>query len=165
QPTDHGLRTADYAQLAIVEPDDTTWDAFVQRHPQGHLLQSAGWGALKSRFGWERRRVALADPAGLCAGAQALFRYRMGLSVAYVPRGPLFASEATADALVLGALDRLARQRRAVFLRIEPNVLEDDPAANGLHSFLLLRGFRPADPIQPRSSILLDLAPRPDRLL
>src|SRR5262245_37053727 len=165
QTTDFGLRTSDQGQFAIVEPDAAAWDDFTQRHPQGHLLQSAGWGTLKARFGWEHRRLALADASGLRAGAQMLFRHRLGVSVAYVPRGPLFADDATTDALLLAALDRQARRRRAVFLRIEPNVLEDDPAAETLHSFLLLRGFRPAEPIQPRSSVHLDLAPSPERLL
>jgi lipid II:glycine glycyltransferase (peptidoglycan interpeptide bridge formation enzyme) len=165
QATDYGQRITDPGHLAIVEPDDTAWDEFTQRHPSGHLLQSAEWGALKARFGWERRRLAVASPAGLRAGAQVLFRYRLGASVAYVPRGPLFAGDTATDALLLAALDRLARRQRAVFLRIEPNILEDDPSADALHSFLLARAFQPADPIQPRSSIHLDLASPPDRLL
>ena len=163
--TGYGLRTTNHEQLAIVEPDAMAWDDFTQGYPRGHLLQSARWGALKARFGWERRRLAVAGAAGLRAGAQMLFRHRLGVSVAYVPRGPLFAGDAAADGLLLAALDRQARRRRAVFLRIEPNVLEDDPAAGALHSFLLLRGFRTADPIQPRSSVHLDLAPPPERLL
>src|SRR5262245_21737637 len=165
QATDFGLRTSDQGQLAIVEPDAATWDDFTQRHPQGHLLQSAGWGALKARFGWEHRHLAVADTAGLRVGAQMLFRHRLGVSMMYVPRGPLFAGDTAADVLLLAALERQARRRRAVFLRIEPNVLEDDPAANVLHSFLLLHGFRTAAPIQPRSSVHLDLAPPPERLL
>jgi lipid II:glycine glycyltransferase (peptidoglycan interpeptide bridge formation enzyme) len=165
QATNYGQRTTDNGQLAIVEPDDAAWDAFTQRHRLGHLLQAAEWGALKTRFGWERRRLAVASAAGLLAGAQVLFRSRLGASVAYVPRGPLFAGDAATDTLLLVALDRLARRRRAVFLRIEPNILEDDPAANTHHSFLLSRGFQPAEPIQPRSSIHLDLAPSSDSLL
>jgi lipid II:glycine glycyltransferase (peptidoglycan interpeptide bridge formation enzyme) len=156
--------TARQSQLAIVEPDDAAWDAFAQSHPQGHMLQSAGWGALKSRFGWERRRLAIAGPAGLIAGAQVLLRRRLGISGAYVPRGPLFAGDAPADTLLLAALDRLARRNRAVFLRLEPNMLEDRPEAATLHSSLLLAGFRPAATIQPRSSIHLDLRPTADHL-
>jgi lipid II:glycine glycyltransferase (peptidoglycan interpeptide bridge formation enzyme) len=151
--------------LAIVEPDDTAWNDFTQRHRSGHLLQSARWGALKTQFGWERRRIAVADSRGLLAGAQVLFRRRLGMSVAYIPRGPLFAGDVAVDTLLLAALDRLARRRRVVFLRLEPNVLEDDPAADTLHSFLLSRDFQPAEPIQPRSSVHLDLAPPSDRLL
>jgi serine/alanine adding enzyme len=165
QATDYRLRITNQEQLAIVEPDDAAWDAFAQRHRLGHLLQSATWGELKARFGWECRRLAVASAAGLRAGAQVLFRYKLGASVAYVPRGPLFAGDAAADTLLLAALDRLARRRRAVFLRIEPNILEDDPAADTLHSLLLSRGFQPAAPIQPRSSIHLDIAPPSDRLL
>lgn len=151
--------------LAIVEPDDATWDSFVQRHPRGHLLQSSPWGALKARFGWERRRVAIAGPQGLLAGAQALFRRRFGLSVAYVPRGPLWADDEQIDERLLAALGRIARRERAVFLRLEPNICEDEPNAGARHSFLLLHGFQTADPIQPRSTLHLDLTPPEDRLL
>jgi lipid II:glycine glycyltransferase (peptidoglycan interpeptide bridge formation enzyme) len=100
----------------------------------------------------------------LVAGAQVLFRHRLGISGAYVPRGPLFSGDAAADALLLAALDRLARRHRAVFLRIEPDILERDHQAATLHSTLLLAGFQPTTPIQPRSSIHLDLHPTPEQL-
>jgi lipid II:glycine glycyltransferase (peptidoglycan interpeptide bridge formation enzyme) len=148
-----------------MEPADPIWDTFVQQHPHGHLLQSSPWGTLKTRFGWARRCVCVADARGLRAGAQMLFRHRLGLSVAYVPRGPLWSGDPEADALLVLAIGRVARRARAVFLRLEPNMLEDDPAANERHSFLLLQGFQAADPIQPRSSLHLDLAPPPERLL
>lgn len=151
--------------MAIVEPEAGPWDALVERHPAGHLLQSSGWGVLKSTFGWHVRRVALAGAVGLEAGAQLLVRGRLGMSAAYVPRGPILAGDPAADRALLAAVERLARAARAVFLRIEPNVLETDPRADALHSFLLLAGFEPAEPIQPRSSVHLDLRPEPERLL
>ncbi len=152
-------------QLAIVEPDAEQWDAFVSAHPHGHLLQSCGWGELKGRFGWEWRRVAVAGPDGLLAGAQVLVRQRFGMAVAYVPRGPLLSGEPAIDRLLLGTLERIARRARAVFLRLEPNVLENTDEAMRLHSALLLHGMNPAEPLQPRSSIHLSLAPAPDKLL
>ena len=152
-------------QLAIVEPDAKQWDAFVVAHPHGHLLQSCGWGELKGRFGWQWRRVAVAGLDGLLAGAQVLMRRRFGLAVAYVPRGPLFSGGPVVDRLLLHALERLARSSRAVFLRLEPNVLEHTDEAMCLHSVLLLHGMNPAEPLQPRSSIHLSLAPAPDKLL
>ena len=163
--TDHGLPTTNHGQFAIVEPDAAEWDAFTARHPQGHLLQSSGWGALKQQVGWQARRVLVVGPAGPQAGAQLLFRRRLGLSAAYVPRGPLFGDSWAANALLLAALDRLARSNRAVFLRLEPNVLEDDPQAGDLHSALLIEGFRPATPLQPHTSLHLDLSPAPEQLL
>jgi serine/alanine adding enzyme len=151
--------------LAIVEPDAAEWDAFTVSHPRGHLLQSSGWGALKQRVGWQARRVLVVGPAGPQAGAQLLLRRQLGLSAAYVPRGPLFGDSRAANALLLAALDRLARRNRAVFLRLEPNILEDDPQAGDLHSTLLIEGFRPASPLQPQTSLHLDLSPAPEQLL
>lgn len=151
--------------LAVLSPDNAEWDAFVAAHPHGHLLQSSGWGALKGRFGWEQRRVAVRGAAGLLAGAQLLIRRRLGLGMAYAPRGPLLSGAEATDMLLLAALRRVARRERAVFLRLEPNMLEDAPDADVLHSLLLTRGFAPVEPIQPRSSIHLELAPPPERLL
>jgi lipid II:glycine glycyltransferase (peptidoglycan interpeptide bridge formation enzyme) len=158
-------RSSPVGSLAVVEPAAADWDAFTSSHPRGHLLQSSGWGALKQHIGWEARRVLVVGPDGPRAGAQVLIRRRFGLSVVYVPRGPLFAGDAQADVVLLAALDRLARRSRAVFLRLEPNLLERDAAAGELHSALLLAEFVPAPPLQPRSTLQLDLAPDADRLL
>jgi lipid II:glycine glycyltransferase (peptidoglycan interpeptide bridge formation enzyme) len=50
-------------------------------------------------------------------------------------------------------------------LRLEPNVLEDAPQAGDLHSALLIEGYRPATPLQPHTSLHLDLSPTPEQLL
>jgi lipid II:glycine glycyltransferase (peptidoglycan interpeptide bridge formation enzyme) len=157
--------TAHRQGLAIIEPDASDWDSLVARHPYGHLLQSCGWGALKEQVGWDARRLLVVGPDGPQAGAQLLLRRRLGLSAAYVPRGPLLGDSWEANALLLTALDRLARRHRAVFLRLEPNVLEGDALAGELHSRLLIEGFRATEPLQPRTSLHLDLGPAPERLL
>lgn len=151
--------------LAITEPDAQAWDAFVLAHPYGSALQSAGWAALKGAFGWSPRIVGVATHAGLCAGAMLLIRRRAGLGAVYIPRGPLFSGNPMVDAALLAAVERIARSVRAVFLRIEPNLLEDSDGAWQLHSDLQLQRFQPVAPIQPRSSIHLDLTPDPERLL
>jgi serine/alanine adding enzyme len=163
--TNHGQPTIGHGQFAIVEPDALGWDAFTASHPHGQLLQSFGWGSLKQQVGWQARRVLVVGQAGPRAGAQLLVRQRLGFSAAYVPRGPLFADSWEVNALLLAALDRIARSNRAVFLRLEPNVLEDDPQAGELHSALLIEGFRPATPLQPRTSLHLDISPAPEQLL
>jgi lipid II:glycine glycyltransferase (peptidoglycan interpeptide bridge formation enzyme) len=151
--------------LAVVEPSAEEWDTLTQWHPLGHMLQSSRWGTLKEQVGWAARRVLVVGEHGPHAGAQVLFRRRMGLSAAYVPRGPLFAEGAASNTLLLAALDRMARRARAVFRRIEPNVLESDARADALHSMLLLHGFRAAPPLQPRTTLHLSLAPGPELLL
>jgi lipid II:glycine glycyltransferase (peptidoglycan interpeptide bridge formation enzyme) len=150
--------TAIQPALAVIEPDPDRWDTFVDQHAQGNLLQQANWGRLKAEFGWQFRRVAIVDQQDqVVAGAQILLRSRYGLSVAYAPRGPLFAGDPAIDTLLLKALRRLAWRRRAVFLRLEPNLSEADSTADRLHTWLLLQGLQVAPTIQPRSSIHVDL--------
>lgn len=152
------------AQLAVIEyTDAATWDALVAQHPQGHMLQSWAWGALKQRFGWQPLRVTVTNGASVAA-AQLLIRPLYGLSVAYVPRGPLLAAEETLNRGLIQALQRIARRRRAAFLRLEPNVLETGDDADTLNSWLQTQRFAPSEPMQPRSSIHLDLTPEPDKL-
>lgn len=156
---------------ALVEPDPAVWDAFVAAHPHGHLLQLSPWSELKTISGWRSLRVAVGVPTAdgavlrLLAGAQLLWQTRFGLSVAYVPRGPLLADDPVTDTLLLAGLRRAAQRRRAIFLRIEPNRLEDEPQSDRLHSWFLRHAFQPAAPIQPRSSIQVDLTPAPAQML
>jgi lipid II:glycine glycyltransferase (peptidoglycan interpeptide bridge formation enzyme) len=153
------------SDFAIIEPDISTWNQFTQQHPQGHLLQSGPWGQLKSNFGWNTQRIAITNKQGIIAGVQLLFRQRYGISVAYAPRGPLFSGVKTYDNALIQAMHRIAKRRRAVFLRLEPNLLETQAQGQQFHSQLLLKGFRTANPIQPQSSIHLDLTPDLDKML
>jgi serine/alanine adding enzyme len=150
---------------AIIQPDSRQWDLFVCSHTAGHALQSSAWGQLKGDFGWSPQIVAVAGSDGIAAGALLLVRRRAGLSAMYAPRGPLVSGNREVDQLLFMAIERLARAARAVFVRIEPNMLEDDPNAAQLHSDLQLQRYQPTAPMQPRSSVHLDLAPEPERLL
>jgi lipid II:glycine glycyltransferase (peptidoglycan interpeptide bridge formation enzyme) len=163
--------TPQASALALIEPDLLSWDAFVSEHLYGHLLQRSAWGALKSDFGWQSRRVAVAgtsfDQASvpkLRAGAQLLIRRRYGFALIYVPRGPLFSGDDAIDALLLRGIVRIARRSRAIFVRFEPNLLEQDDGADQLHTGLLLQGFRSVEPIQPQSTIRLSLNASPETL-
>lgn len=149
----------------VITPERASWDTFVLAHPDGHLLQSSGWGALKERFGWKPHLRAIVVDGTIRAGALALEKQRFGLSAVYVPRGPLFSGDPRIDALLLDDLMRLGRRRRAVFVRLEPNLAEDNPRAAALHQLLTGRAMQPMAPIQPRSTIHLDLMPEPERLL
>jgi lipid II:glycine glycyltransferase (peptidoglycan interpeptide bridge formation enzyme) len=149
----------------VTRPTAEVWDTFATAHPQGHLLQSSAWAELKGGVGWNVQRVAVERTGAIVAGAQVLIKRRLGLAAAYVPRGPLLSGDAAADDMLLAALDRMARRALAVFLRVEPNLLEGDPRAQALHQRLTARGFVQATPIQPRSSVHLNLAPEPERLL
>jgi len=144
--------------------DDAAWDSFVATSPNGHLLQTSRWGALKARFGWGVERVALADGDAIIAGAQVLYRsFPFGLTLAYVPKGPLVDwDDERAVRTLLAALRQAAHRHRAFCLKLEPDLL-DDPA---LAARLLRHGLRPSpQPVQPRSTIIIDLHGEEDELL
>jgi lipid II:glycine glycyltransferase (peptidoglycan interpeptide bridge formation enzyme) len=93
-----------------------------------------------------------------------LFRERYGVSIAYVPRGPLLSGNPDVDTPLLHALERTAKRRRAVLLRLEPNILEREPLAADWRTMLLGHRCQIANTIQPRTSIHLDLTPSPEQL-
>jgi len=143
-----------------------SWDAFTQRFARGHLLQSWAWGQFKARFGWpEPVRLAVIEEGRLLAGAQLLFRpLPTGWwTTAYAPKGPLLdpAQPQVAEQM-LAAIHQVCRRRRAISLKVEPD-WEDSAAA---HAWWQERGFRPsAQTVQPRRTVLVDLAPDEDSVL
>ncbi len=149
---------------------EQAWDDLVARHPRGHLLQTRNWGALKARFGWEAERVLLQEDGRLVAGAQVLYRpfpsQRLPLArVAYLPKGPLVDwDDGNQVREVLRRVTAAARRRRALFVRIEPH-LEQDEAA-GVKGLLQAAGFVVRGrPVQPRRTLLLDIRPDEEAIL
>ncbi|MBI1879457.1 MAG: peptidoglycan bridge formation glycyltransferase FemA/FemB family protein [Chloroflexi bacterium] len=147
------------------------WDAhLLARH--GHFLQSWAWGELKSRFGWTAVRAQVDD-----AAAQILFRrLPLGLTLAYIPKGPLVDwADGDQGRALLVVIHAEARKRRAILLKVEPNVwsadcnphssvwspklaLNSSGIAKAAINFLTQAGFIPADTIQPRTSLVIDLS-------
>ncbi len=142
---------------------ESDWNSFVATSPGGHVLQSSQWGQLKERFGWQVARLAIEDRGQWRAGAQVLFRPLGPRTIAYVPKGPITDwADAEVTQTLLEALHHLCRQRRAILLKIEPDLAEDPALAQRLTEL----GFRPSpQTIQPRCTILLDLRPDPEDIL
>ncbi len=144
------------------------WDQFVAAHPDGHLLQAADWGRLKSEFGWQAQIVALVDAKGqITTGAQVLYRrlHRLiPLCVGYIPAGPLLPADSSFDSSLWRALDSDARRHGAIFLKVEPcDWYRPRP---GLADRLKSGGFRPgAQTIQPPRTIVIDLAGNEEAML
>ena len=67
--------------------DPEAWDRAVLANG-GHFLQTWGWGEFKCQFGWSVARIAVTGDAGT-ALAQMLVRRKAGVSVGYIPRGPV----------------------------------------------------------------------------
>jgi lipid II:glycine glycyltransferase (peptidoglycan interpeptide bridge formation enzyme) len=118
----------DGTQLIVLRPNERAhWDRYITSAPNGHLLQSWAWGELKRAFGWTPLRIALWDLAGeqILAGAQALLRPlpALGLSMAYIPKGPVLDWNDTACAEgFFAGLHAYLRSQRVAFLRLEPDL-------------------------------------------
>src|SRR5690606_39165143 len=152
----HPSRVTKRMAYQVVSPSAADWDAFVEAHPRAHLLQTSDWGALKTAFGWQAERIALAREDGsLAAGVQVLNRpLPLGLGrLAYAPFGPLV--DWTDDEQVramTAAIDRAAKSHRAALLKIEPGY--------GLDGVDFTRwGYRLSpQTVQPPRSYLVDLS-------
>jgi len=142
------------------------WDDFVAAYPTGHLLQSYAWGDFKGRHNWPSLRVVVSEPGSekILAGAQVLFRQMAGLSVAYVPKGPLVDwSDKSLVENLLKTLRNATRRRRAIYLKIEPNLPAAPAFETYLHDNFSLR--LSSETVQPRSTIRVDLTASPEKML
>jgi lipid II:glycine glycyltransferase (peptidoglycan interpeptide bridge formation enzyme) len=141
---------------------DATWDAFVESGEPGSYLQLSGWARVKAVNGWSSRRV-LAGSDGDRVGAQVLLRRPGPLpwSFAYAPRGPV-AGRWTSDAVesFTDALRaELVEAGRVSHVRIDPEIEQDGPLDEGgaIRRALRAAEWRPATPIQPNATRIIDL--------
>ena len=141
---------------------EAAWDELVQEAEPGSYLQLAAWSRVKRANGWTATRVVAAAPSGPI-GAQVLLRRPGPLpwAFAYAPRGPV-STAWQPDAIApftSGVRDALGALGRVSHLRIDPEVELDGPldAGGSLRAALRAAGWRPAPPIQPASTRLIDL--------
>ena len=132
------------------------WDDAAVRSPGGHVLQSAAWAKIRATQGWRPEFHQFGTPLPV---ALVLWRsLPAGQTLAYVPRGPIVGREAQLEE-ALAKLAALARERRAIFLKVDPEI--DDRGSGALRA----AGFRRAPDIQPVVATLeLDLGPEEDAL-
>ncbi len=154
------------------------WNDWIAHLPSAHILQTRQWAAVKARYGWTPHPQVWRDEQGtIRAAAMILERslrlggFSTGLRVMYVPRGPLLEWE---DEIwrtrVIADLEKLARQRRVIFLKIDPEVMlgkgisQTDGAVENLLGrrvvdWLQQRRWRfSSDQIQFRNTVWLDLS-------
>lgn len=137
------------------------WDDAAARSPWGHVLQSSVWAAVREGQGWRAEYVQIGDPLPV---ALVLWRDApLGQRIAYVPRGPIVAPGDSAGLRrALVRLSDLARERGAVFLKVDPE-LAPEFAGEPLRGARLVRSSQDIQPVL--ATLELDLAPDEDALL
>ena len=135
--------------------DSPSWDELLQSYPEAHLLQTSSWAEFKEAFGWSAIRVQ----AEHCAAQILLRRLPLGLSIAYLPKGPL----GTQWQELWLHVDTLCRNHHAIFLQVEPDLFEPLPEEVRTQ---WLAGFSLKEhTIQPRRTIVIDLQPTEEQIL
>ena len=167
-----------YVLRALSSSRQAEWDAFVDGHPQGHFLQSWGWGELKAGAHWHPLRLALLEQetGTMVAAAQVLRRTALRLPprlghLAYIPRGPVLDWTATTEngeslaRLFVLKLRNYLRAQGALALHIEPGPPAHTPAGQAARACLKALDWREIQAIQPARTIVLDITPGEETLL
>jgi len=164
----------------MTELTQIEWEDFMLNYPEAHLLQTANWGKLKSEFGWEVVRVVHQARTGLediSIGAQILFkRLPFGFSMAYIPKGPVIKDIQNQQIDWKGfwqIVDQICRDRKAVFLKVEPDLWQ--PVES--QSILLEKDHRSEDrqifsgfnisptSVQPPRTLMIELRGDEDQIM
>lgn len=139
----------------IIGYNPSEWDTFLTNFPNAHLLQTSLWGELKGAFGWEVTHIVTGE-----TGAQILIRrLPFGYTLAYIPKGPLGEDWSRLWPMV----DDLCRQRRSIFLKIEPDLWKKEENSQ-IHA--PPTGFRlSSHSIQPLQTLVVDLLSEEEQIL
>ena len=174
----------------------TSWNKIISSFPDHHLLQSAEWAEVKKKFGWEpyylvwqknqevleltTSRSGVLKISNPAAAALILERQAFpGLSVLYVPKGPLLKdwSDNSLRSKVLEDICAFGKKIGALQIKIDPDVpvgrgetgLEDatsDPLGQSLEKELSEEGWRfSAEQIQFRNTYLINIESGEEEIL
>ena len=161
------------------------WDAQVAELPGAHVLQTWEWGQVKERFGWQPSQVIWQDEQYRTVAAALVLQrtiplggFAARLCVLYVPKGPLLDwSNLELRRRVLNDLKKLAHQRGAIFIKIDPEVAVgtgipgqsdalENPLGQAVAADLQQSGWHLShEQVQFRNTVLVDLSPAPETLL
>jgi lipid II:glycine glycyltransferase (peptidoglycan interpeptide bridge formation enzyme) len=173
-------KTAARAATFKREASPATWDQALARLPYAHALQSWAWGQFKARWGWRSLPLTMSVGGNGWEAAAAAHVLRRDLPrtpycVLYVPKGPaLDYADTTLRHHVLAQLEQLARRERAIFIKIDPEVVQSwglehervSPLGAAVGRDLSARGWRPsAEQIQFRNTVELPLESSEEQLL
>lgn len=107
-----------------------TWNQLIAPLPGAHVLQTWEWALVKSRYGWQPLPLVWQGRNGetLAAGMALMRSVRIaglesGLRILYLPKGPLLDWQDTSlRRQVLSDIAEQARLKRAIFVKIDPDV-------------------------------------------
>jgi len=158
--------------------DTNGWNESITNFSNFHLLQTSQWGELKSNFGWKPEFYVWKDKFGQVIAATMLLERKIStpwkavsFKIVYLPKGPLCNWENVEIRNgVLSDLINLARKRKVIFIKIDPDVIigtgvpsspKDfyNPVGQDLCKDLTQKGWVPSrEQVQFKNTVILDLS-------
>ena len=169
--------------IRLVADQISEWDQLLLQFPDAHILQTSQWAEAKKQNGWTSMYYQIGSNPQTPEGLALILRRQISFvglkfTVLYAPKGPvLHWDDQSSVSRMLDALQDICRKEKAVFIKIDPDVLlgtvipgteVEVPAAQGLElqAELTRRGWQYSqDQIQFHNSGLLDLGKSEDDLL
>jgi lipid II:glycine glycyltransferase (peptidoglycan interpeptide bridge formation enzyme) len=140
----------------VAEVSFEQWKTFLKKCENPHILQTAEWGELKAGFGWEPVRLISGD-----SGVQILFRkLPLGFTLGYLAK-PVNSEELPVNVELLDEIDAVCRKKRAIFLKIEPDLWDDTSLLVTSYSLFVTSLHN----IQPPRTIVISLEGSDDDIL
>lgn len=160
-----------YRSRLIGPENKAEYNEFMAHATKGHILQSYEWGEIKGRGEWTPLRLLVEEENGTPVAALSVLQRCIpgfGKNIFYAPRGPVgdIDNWELMDFL-FAEVKKLARQRRAIFLKIDPDVSIEHKRFN---EYLQSRKFVSAETgegfegVQPRFVFRLDINPDEETL-
>src|SRR4051812_32307426 len=152
--------------------DKEQWNSFLLSQRRGHLLQSYEWGELNTYLGGRIYRLGALESGRLIGSMMLAITpvagRRVPLNWLYSSRGPTIEQPDSPafSALIDYAKKVLAKKERAVALRLEPNVADDESEMERWVAAYRAQGFQ-TNPhaVHGRRSWVLDIRPSSEELL
>jgi len=162
------------------------WNKIITSLRYPHILQSYQWGEFKSGFGWKPRYKVWEENSHPVAAAMILERqislkgFASPIKILYIPKGPLLLDwdDTALRHRVLHELIAIARQRNAIFIKIDPDVqlgiapaqftdqyLETQPGNTIIKDLQNFGWIYSNEQVQFRNTIQLDLSRSEEELL
>jgi peptidoglycan pentaglycine glycine transferase (the first glycine) len=171
--------------LLLGTMDAQTWQNIIVHFPKAHILQTWQWSEIKSQFGWEPIFKFWGTQDNPKAAALILQRsisvagLFSGLRVLYVPKGPLLRDWGDQQLVnqVLRDLKKLAQDKRAIFIKMDPDVplgkglpgtveAQENQIGIEVTEYLRTHGWIfSGEQIQFRNTVWVDLTPSADEML
>jgi lipid II:glycine glycyltransferase (peptidoglycan interpeptide bridge formation enzyme) len=153
-------------------PGASDWNASILKLPGCHILQTTQWSQLKAEVGWQALPQLWGSPPH--SAALVLQRsiptqgFAARLRILYAPKGPLLDwTDPSRRSDALQQLQSLAKRQRAIFIKIDPDVVvgPGQPGEAVRADLLRLGWVESREQVQFRSTMWIDLTPGEETLL